>query len=77
MDLVACPLEELDQDAEKEAAQMKKAADEQETKMREILRNKNKDKIKVVINAKRKISECTEAPNSPLRKTKAVKKEKS
>ena len=55
---------------------MQKAAAEQELKMRDLLMNKNKEKIKVQIPSKRKISDCTEAPNSPLRKTKIVRKEK-
>jgi hypothetical protein len=56
---------------------MQKAAEEQENKIKNLINNKNKDRPKTQLAIKRKISECTEAPNSPLRKTKAVRKEKS
>lgn len=56
---------------------MQKAAAEQEDQLKNLLANKNKSRQKTQLSLKRKISECTEAPNSPLRKTKAVRKEKS
>lgn len=56
---------------------MKVAAEAQENKIKNLLHNKNKDRPKMQICIKRKASECTEAPTSPLRKTKTVRKEKS
>lgn len=56
---------------------MKVAAEAQENKIQILLNNKNKDRPKMQICIKRKASECTEAPTSPLRKTKTVRKEKS
>lgn len=56
---------------------MQKVVQEQEDKIIKLFHNKNKDKYQTVLNFKRKASECTDAPNSPLRKTKTVRKEKS
>lgn len=76
IDLLASPLDESAQDEEKEVMQMRKVVELQQEKMSEVIRNRKNEKNRVSISIKRKISECTEAPNSPLRKTKAVRKEK-
>jgi hypothetical protein len=42
--------------------------------MEKLIDLKERCRPKLCLNTKRKISECTEAPNSPLKKTKLVKK---
>lgn len=44
--------------------------------MQSLLNNKSKERPKTHLIIKRKTSECTEAPNSPLRKKKTARKEK-
>lgn len=58
-----------------ELTHMQTACEEQEAKMAKLLQRETA-KPKALVSLKRKASECTEAPNSPLRKTKPVKKEK-
>lgn len=48
----------------------------QEAKVVRLIDANEQARPKVCLSLKRKVSECTEAPNSPLRKTKLVKKDK-
>jgi hypothetical protein len=61
---VYSPDEEELEDIEK----MKEASLVQESKMRRLMEGRKISKPRVVVSLKRKVSECTEAPNSPQRK---------
>lgn len=76
MELLSCPLEEPEPDADREILQMRQAAQQQEEKVSHLTKH-NQARPKMLTLLKRKASECTEAPNSPARKTKIVRKEKA
>jgi hypothetical protein len=59
IELLSCPLEEAQPDADREIVQMKQAAQEQENKMKELTKNTCRDRPKMLLTLKRKISECT------------------
>lgn len=65
----------LTSEAPCEIQKMREACQEQEVKMFKLIVAKE-ERPKLMLNLKRKISECTEAPSSPLRKTKPVRKDK-
>jgi hypothetical protein len=78
-DLLPCldllGLDSLKSEAPCEIQKMQEACQEQEVKMFKLIEAKQ-ERPKLILSLKRKISECTEAPSSPLRKTKLVRKDK-
>jgi hypothetical protein len=58
MELLSCPLEEPDLDADREILQMRQAAEQQEEKVTHLAKH-NKERPKMLLAIKRKASEVT------------------
>ena len=69
------PVSPTQPEPDQELEKMRKMCQEQEAKVEKLMENKTRERPKLSLITKRKISECTEAPNSPVRKTKLVKKD--
>ena len=55
---------------------MMQASEQQQEKIAQLMRKAQMKRPVINLPQKRKVSDCTESSNSPLRKTKLLKKEK-